>query len=355
MQFFQKNNDIKLIAGPCSAENREQILNTAKELSLLDKRIIFRAGVWKPRTRPNTFLGAGDIALNWLNEVQKKLGLYVSTEVAEPEHVEKVLKAGIKIVWIGARTSSNPFSVQKIANALAGTGLSVMVKNPQYPDVDLWIGNIERLLQNGINDIAAIHRGFFPYEKHAYRNIPKWEVPIELKRRLPDLTIFCDPSHISGKRQYIHEISQRALDLDFNGLMIETHINPAEALSDKNQQFNIKQFKELLESLKWRRQVAEDEALSRLIDDIREKIDCVDSQLLELLQLRMKYVDEIGNYKKEHNVSVFQLKRWANILETRLKQAESIGLPDDFVHKLLEMIHKESIRRQSEILRNNNN
>jgi chorismate mutase len=353
MQFFDETSNIKFIAGPCSAETYEQVIGTAEGLSSIDKNMIFRAGVWKPRTRPNTFLGAGDKAIDWLIEIQNRFGIYAAIEVAEPEHVEKAVIKGIKIVWIGARTSSNPFSVQKIADSLVGTDLSLMLKNPQYPDVDLWMGNIERIMQSGITDIAAIHRGFYPFEKNIFRNIPKWEVPIELKRRMPELQIFCDPSHIAGKRTYISEISQRALDLNFQGLMIEVHIKPDEALSDKNQQLSLHQFSDLIERLKWRKQVPEDEVFKRQIEDIREKIDCVDSQLLELLELRMQYVDEIGNYKKKHNVSVFQLKRWARIIETRLEQAKKAGLPEDFIRKLLEMIHKESIRRQTEILRNN--
>lgn len=353
MQFFNDNTNIKFIAGPCSAETYEQIISTAEGLISVSKNIIFRAGVWKPRTRPNTFTGVGEIAIEWLKEIQNKFGVYVAIEVAEPEHVEMAVRHGIKVVWIGARTSSNPFSVQKIADSLTGTGLSVMIKNPQYPDIDLWMGNIERVLRSGITDIAAIHRGFYPFEKIVLRNIPKWEVPIELKRRMPNLQIFCDPSHISGKRKYISEISQRALDLNFQGLMVEVHINPDQALSDKSQQLDIQQFSDLVEELKWRKQIPEDEEFKRQIEDIREQIDSVDSQLIELLQLRMKYVDEIGVYKKQHNVSVFQLKRWARILETRLEQAKKEGLPEDFVRKLLEMIHKESIRRQTEVLRNN--
>jgi chorismate mutase len=351
MEFFGIESKLKIIAGPCSAETQEQLFKTAESLYSINSDIVFRAGIWKPRSRPGAFKGVGNDGLQWLTEVQNKIGLTVATEVAEPEHVESVVKAGIKIVWIGARTASNPFSVQKLADALSGSGLSVMIKNPQYPDVDLWTGNIERILNCGITDVAAIHRGFYPFEKSALRNTPRWEVPIELKRRMPELLMICDPSHIAGKRQYIKDIAQRALDLNFDGLMIETHFKPSSALSDKNQQLNIDDFNQLISELKWREYIAADESFKQQLDDIREKIDVIDFQLLELLEHRMRYVKEIGWHKKQHNVSVLQLKRWGRILESRLEQARQAGLSEQFVKHLLELIHKESISTQTEILK----
>jgi len=351
MEFFNLKSNLKIVAGPCSAESSDQVLRTAESLHSINPDIVFRAGIWKPRSRPGAFKGVGTEGLQWLMEVQNRIGLTVATEVAEPEHVESVVNAGIKIVWIGARTASNPFSIQKLADALSGSGLSVMIKNPQYPDVDLWTGNIERILNCGISDVAAIHRGFYPFEKSALRNTPRWEVPIELKRRMPELLMICDPSHIAGKRQYIKDIAQRALDLNFDGLMIETHYKPSIALSDKNQQLNIEDFSKLISELKWRDYVAADEAFKQQLDDIREKIDVIDFQLLELLAHRMRYVKEIGLHKKQHNVSVLQLKRWGRILESRLEQARQDGLSEHFVKQLLELIHKESIRNQTDIFK----
>ena len=351
MKVFNLDKSFKIIAGPCSAESEEQVMQTAFALRQINSDIIYRAGLWKPRSRPGTFRGVGADGLQWLTRVQSEIGLSVATEVAEPQHVELVMKAGISIVWIGARTASNPFSVQKLADAFKGTGLSVMIKNPLHPDIDLWTGNIERIRESGIDDIVAIHRGFYPFEKNKLRNTPRWEVPIELMRRMPELPLISDPSHISGKREYIIEISQRALDLNFNGLMIESHINPELALSDKDQQLTPLALQEILSRLNWRKKLSENEIFKQQLEDIREKIDVIDFQLLELLEHRMHYVEEIGKYKKEYNVSVLQLKRWGRILESRLGQAKDANLSEPFIRHLLEMIHKESIRVQTDVMK----
>ncbi len=352
MKKLFKLNKPLLIAGPCSAESFEQLDLTFSALAKYDNVSIFRAGVWKPRSRPDSFQGRGKNALPWLQEMQEKYKTPIAVEVAEPEHVEQVLKHDINIVWIGARTVSNPFSTQKLAEAIAGTKLSVMVKNPAYPDIELWTGALERIIDAGVDSLAAIHRGFFPFQKTEMRNTPKWEIPIEFKRRFPEIPMICDPSHIAGNVNYIADISQRAFDLNFEGLMIEVHHNPQKALSDAKQQLKPKQFFKIINNLNYRTGFIDDyPEFVNLIEDIREKIDVVDSQLLELLAHRMNYVDEIGKYKKENNIAILQLKRWGRILESRLEQAKEYGLSEDFIRQLLEMIHKESINRQTEIMK----
>ncbi len=338
------------IAGPCSAESEEQMLQTAKEIVKIPSVNIFRAGIWKPRTRPGYFEGVGDIGLHWLKEVKAQTGLLTATEVAFPEHVEKCLKEEIDILWIGARTTANPFSVQEIASALKGTDTMVLVKNPVNPDLDLWIGGIERLHKAGIQKLAAIHRGFFPFERTKLRNIPKWELVIELKRRFPELPIICDPSHIAGKPDFIPAVAQKALDLNMDGLMIETHIEPARAKSDSAQQVTPSWLKELLQNLKIRTENPSDKKLINWLEQFREQIDSIDAQLLELLAQRMDIIKQIGAYKCEHNISVFQLRRWEKIIKSRTNQGEQLGLDEDFIIKLLQLIHKVSIQKQSEIM-----
>lgn len=349
--FYEAINHPLFICGPCSAETEKQVLSTANELSKEGKINVFRAGVWKPRTRPGTFEGVGEKALNWLIEVKKQTQLKVAVEVASSQHVEACLKAGIDILWIGARTTSNPFSVQEIADSLKGVDIPVLVKNPINPDLDFWIGAIERIYDAGIRKIAAVHRGFYPFEKTTLRNIPKWEIAIELKTKFNDLPIICDPSHISGSREYIEEISQKALDLNFDGLMIESHINPDEALSDANQQLIPNNTISLINRLIVRNSSIENEDFQNLLCRFRDKIDSLDSQLLELLAQRMDVVREIGKYKKDNNVSVLQLRRWERIIETREIEGQKLGLSEDFIAKLLELIHKESIQEQTEIMK----
>jgi len=351
MKIFKISDEPIYIAGPCSAESREQVYQTALALSKGSKTNVFRAGIWKPRSRPGSFQGRGAEALPWLKEVQDEFHVPVATEIAEPEHLDILDKYGIRIVWLGARTVSNPFSVQKIADALKGSKFSVMVKNPVYPDIELWCGTVERLIDNQVDDIAVIHRGFFPFEKSELRNTPMWEIPIEFRRRFPDIPMICDPSHIAGNKKYINDISQRAFDLNFAGLMLEVHSNPKMALSDSRQQLNPEEFENLITGLKSRKELSDDTDFKNHLEDLREKIDVIDFQLLELLNHRMKYVDEIGEYKRQNNVAVLQLRRWGRILESRLDQAHKAGLSEEFIKQMLELIHKESIARQTEIMK----
>jgi len=342
-----------LICGPCSAESQEQVLQTAFALSKRIELTYFRAGVWKPRTRPGSFEGAGITALKWLQEVSNQTGINVITEVATPDHVKAILKYGFKAVWIGARTTSNPFSVQEIADELRGTNIEVFVKNPVNPDIELWQGALERFIKAGTNRIHAIHRGFYPFEKTKLRNIPKWEIPIELKRRMPDIKVICDPSHIAGSIDFIEEIAQKAMDLNMDGLMIESHIDPENALSDSKQQLEPRALSDMLNNLVVRCEKFENEVFIKQIEQLRDQIDSIDQQMIELLSQRMGIVEEIGKYKQENNVSILQLRRWQQIIESRIEQGQKLGLSEDFIRKLLTFVHKESITCQSEIFKNN--
>lgn len=339
-----------IIAGPCSAESETQVLETAHAIKSIGKVDVYRAGIWKPRTNPGTFEGVGRNGLAWLRKVKDQTGLLVAIEVATPEHVDEILKCEscVDIIWIGARTTANPFSVQLIADALIGVEMPVMIKNPLNPDVKLWAGAIERLLKSGIENIAAIHRGFYPFEKSNLRNIPKWELVFELKSMFPEIPIINDPSHIAGKRSLIKDISQKALSLNLDGLMIETHNNPDKALSDSEQQITPEELNQILEELKYPKAQSENKEFLNLLEQYRERIDAIDFQLLELLSGRMKIVEEIGNYKRENDVTIFQLKRWLNIMETRKDFGKKMGLDKSFVIKLLQLVHRESIRKQTE-------
>ena len=351
------DNEIKnpvIIAGPCSAETELQVLNTAEAISKIPNVKIFRAGVWKPRTRPGSFEGAGKKALKWLQKVQQLYNLKIAVEVATQQHVKECIDAGIDVFWIGARTTSNPFSVQQIAEVIKDSKTPVLIKNPINPDIDLWIGAIERIAQVGVKKIAAVHRGFYPFEKTILRNIPKWEIAIELMTRFPNLSILCDPSHISGNTKYIKEISQKAFDLTFDGLMLESHICPKEALSDKKQQLLPGELKELLDSLQFR-QSNLNNGLIDIFESFRSKIDSIDFQLLELLSQRMKVVEDIGGYKSHNNISILQLRRWKHIIETRIDYGTKLGLDNDFIKQILQLIHDESIRTQAEVVYKNNN
>lgn len=348
--WIPQNDKPYIISGPCSAESEAQMLTIARELANSGRVDVFRAGVWKPRTRPNAFEGFGDEALEWLKTVKAETGLKVATEVANAQHVEKALKAGVDVLWIGARTSVNPFSVQEIADALNGVKIPVMVKNPINPDLQLWIGALERIAKAGITEIAAIHRGFSWFEKTPFRNDPKWEYPIELKRQFPELEIICDPSHIAGTRELLQMVSQKALDLNFSGLMIESHHDPDNALSDARQQIKPRVLLEMLATLQVRQSTSEDAVFLDRLEQLRSAIDEIDEELLQKLSARMALVDEIGEYKRDNNVTIYQVERWKEIMRTRSDWAKTLGLDVDFIRTLLHSLHKESIARQTEVM-----
>ena len=341
-----------IISGPCSAESEKQLLDTAKQLVKQSSIDCLRAGIWKPRTRPNSFEGVGEIGLKWLKTAGQETGIPVATEVANAKHTELALKNGIDILWIGARTVTNPFSVQEIANALKGVDIPVMIKNPVNPDLQLWIGAIERISQAGIKDVKAIHRGFSSYEKSAYRNTPKWEIPIELMRIFPEIPIICDPSHIGGNRKMIESISQKALDLEMDGLMIESHINPDDALSDADQQITPKQLQEILSKLVVRQPDINNTELKNKLTVLRKKIDHLDEEIINLLSIRMEAVEEIGNHKKDNDITILQAERWEKIINDRRKIARSLGVSEELVQRILKIIHEESIDIQTNILNN---
>lgn len=336
-----------IIAGPCSAETEEQVLATARDLAANGIKI-FRAGIWKPRTHPGGFEGVGEKGLEWLRKVKEETGMMVSTEVATRQHVQQALAAGVDMLWIGARTSANPFAMQEIADALAAAGadIPVLVKNPVNPDLELWIGAMQRIYNAGIRRIGAIHRGFSAYGKHLYRNLPQWRIPIELRRRFPKLPVFCDPSHIGGKRELIASISQQALDMSFSGLIIESHCDPDCAWSDKAQQITPEVLNFILHTLVLRDKSTSTESLALL----RQQIDRLDDELLELLDKRMKVACEIGQYKKEHSMPVIQAGRYNDLMERRVRSAEEMGMSADFMRAVLAAIHEESVRKQIEIV-----
>ena len=334
-----------VIAGPCSAETEEQVMDTAKQLAKNGIKI-YRAGIWKPRTKPGGFEGVGEIGLPWLQKVKEETGMYVSTEVATAKHVEAALKAGIDILWVGARTSANPFAVQEIADSLKGVDIPVLIKNPVNPDLDLWIGAIERIYNAGIRKLGAIHRGFSSYDKKIYRNLPQWHIPIELHRRLPNIPIICDPSHIGGRRELIASISQQAMDLSFDGLIIESHTCSDKAWSDASQQITPDILQFIINKLVIREGVQTTESLA----DLRMQIDNIDNDLLEMLSKRMRISREIGTFKKEHNMPVLQANRYDEIMQKRVILGESMGMSPEFVTKILEAIHEESVRQQIDVI-----
>ncbi len=334
-----------VIAGPCSAETEEQVMCTAKQLAEKGCHI-FRAGVWKPRTKPGGFEGNGEAALPWLAQVKKETGMLISTEVATPEHVELALKYGVDVLWVGARTSANPFAMQALADSLKGVDVPVLVKNPVNPDLELWIGALERINQAGIKRLGAIHRGFSSYDKKIYRNLPMWQIPIELHRRLPELPIICDPSHIGGSRELIAPLCQQAMDLGFDGLIVESHCEPDKAWSDAKQQVTPDVLDYILSLLVVRNESVTTEGINVL----RKQIDELDNQLMDLLAKRMRVCREIGQYKKEHNMTVLQTARYNEILEKRGAQGALCGMGAKFVKKIFEEVHEESVRQQIEIL-----
>jgi chorismate mutase len=337
-----------IIAGPCSAETEEQVMATATALKASNRIHAYRAGVWKPRTRPNSFEGVGEKAFPWLQRVQNELGIPVAVEVANAKHVELALEYGMKILWIGARTTVNPFSVQEIADVLKGVDIPVMVKNPINPDLALWIGALERINQAGIKQIAAIHRGFSSMNKQ-FRNAPNWEIPIELKTTLPSLPLFCDPSHIAGTRDKLSYIAQKAFDLDFDGLMIESHHTPDVALREAKQQITPIRLDEMMGQLIVRNVKSNSAEFTAKLETYRSAMDELDSELIRVLAKRFDLSKELGEYKKENNVAVFQLERWKEILESRIPFAQSQDIDAHFTEILMKIIHDESIRIQTEI------
>lgn len=336
-----------VIAGPCSAETEEQVMETAKDLAKNGVRI-FRAGIWKPRTKPGGFEGVGSVGLTWLQEVKKEAGMLVATEVANKQHVEEALNAGVDVLWIGARTSANPFAMQEIADSLVGADVPVLVKNPVNPDLELWIGAMQRIYNAGIRQIGAIHRGFSAYGKHLYRNMPQWHIPIELRRRMPELTLICDPSHIGGKRELVAPLSQQAMDMGFDGLIVESHCDPDSAWSDKSQQVTPEVLNFIINMLVVRDTTQTTESLTLL----RQQIDQIDNDLLEALSKRMRISREIGQYKKEHSMPVVQTGRYDDILNSRAAAAEELGMNGDFMKTVYQAIHEESVRQQIEVLNN---
>jgi chorismate mutase len=347
-------DDMKLshplvIAGPCSAETEGQVLSIAHELKDTDVNY-YRAGIWKPRTRPGNFEGVGAIGLNWLKKVKEETGLKTATEVANKNHVDLALEHDVDLLWIGARSTVSPFIVQEIADALEGTDKIVLIKNPVNPDLSLWLGAVERLSKANITKLGVIHRGFSTYEKTKYRNIPEWQMAIELQTKFPDLPLINDPSHISGNREMIFDISQTALDLNFDGLMIETHHDPDNAWSDAAQQVTPKRLVQIMEDLKIRKETDEEAEYNQKISNLRTQIDIIDNQLIDTLGKRMKVSDGIGELKRQRNVAVLQTNRWNEILGKMILEGESKGLSEEFVLRMFKAIHQESINHQEKII-----
>lgn len=348
MSWFDQTGKPLMIAGPCSAEHPMQLLQTAKGIANKYPRAIFRAGVWKPRTRPGSFEGKGEEALLWLKDIKAQTGLRTAVEVATPLHVEQALKHGVDMLWIGARTVVNPFSVQELADAMTGiTDVPVLIKNPIHPDVNLWIGALERIQNVGISLLGAVHRGFHMHGKSPFRNEPAWEIPIQLKTHFPDLPLLCDPSHIAGNRTLLAFVAQRAMDLDMDGLMIETHYTPDLALSDAKQQITPEALHELIKGLRIGQSESEYAAQSSELQLLRNSIDDIDDELIQLLAKRMGLSKQIGKYKHENNVTILQIRRWKNTLKTQLKNGVALGLHEDFIKAIYQLVHDESISVQS--------
>jgi chorismate mutase len=340
---------IFVIAGPCSAETETQVSSITKDIVATQKVNMLRAGIWKPRTHPNSFEGLGEEALQWLVDSGKRLNTPTCTEVANKSHVEAALKAGVDALWIGARTTVNPFAVQEIADVVKGTTTPILIKNPVNPDLELWLGAFERFNNAGLDDLTAIHRGFSVYNHVKYRNVPSWEIPIAFKEKRPDVPMICDPSHITGNRQLLLEVSQYALDLNFDGLMIETHPNPDDAWSDAQQQLNAKELNELLKKLILR-QPDFSHDVAAMIDEIRAKVSVLDDELFNLLSDRMQLSEEVGILKRENNITILQQQHWSRLISKRLNESENYHLTPQFVRTLMDAIHQESIRHQTRIM-----
>jgi chorismate mutase len=339
-----------IIAGPCSAESEEQVMQTAHQIKEVPGVSVYRAGIWKPRTRPNSFEGVGVPGLKWLKRVKEETGLKVACEVANAMHVYESLKHGIDVLWIGARTTVNPFTVQEIADALRGVDIPVLVKNPVNPDLQLWIGAIERLNQAGLKQLGGIHRGFSTFDNAPYRNMPKWNSAIEFKRLVPELPLICDPSHIAGNRELLQPIAQRAMDLAMDGLMIETHIDPSVALSDAAQQVTPADLKKLLAGIRFTQENINDPESHHQLEEMRRNIDQLDKELIEVLARRARLSRQIGEYKKAHNMTILQVKRWDQMLEDILEKSRKDGLDEKFVRSIFQTVHTNSINIQTEIV-----
>jgi chorismate mutase len=348
--WIKKGKEPLLIAGPCSAETEEQLVATAHLLAKTGRVTALRAGIWKPRTRPGEFEGIGSIGLKWLSRAKDETGLPTAVEVATAKHVEEALKAGVDILWVGARSTVNPFTVQEIADALKGVDVPVMVKNPVNPDLSLWIGALERINNAGITKLAAIHRGFSSHEKTAFRNEPMWDLAISLKTHAPQLPIINDPSHICGNRELLGYIAQKALDLDMQGLMIESHIDPSVAWTDAKQQVTPSALVEIIERLTLRKPEVQGTVLKDILAELRNHIDKIDDIVFQKMAERMQIIEKIGNYKKENGITILQVNRWEEILNKRIPYAKALKLSPEFAEKLLELIHSESIRKQTEIM-----
>jgi 3-deoxy-D-arabino-heptulosonate 7-phosphate (DAHP) synthase len=348
--WFDTGDAPLIIAGPCSAETEEQVLATAHLLANTGKVNVLRAGIWKPRTRPGEFEGIGSVGLGWLKRAKEETGLPITTEVATAKHVEEALAAGVDILWIGARSTANPFTVQEIADALKGVDIPVLVKNPVNPDLSLWLGALERVNRAGIRKLAAIHRGFSSYEKTSFRNEPMWDIAIQLKTMVPDLPVINDPSHICGNRELIPYIAQKAFDMDMQGLIIESHIDPSVAWTDAKQQVTPQALADLLSHLALRHVKSDDPVFEDKLAQLRKDIDKLDDQIIKILSDRMKIVERIGEYKRDNNVTILQVSRWDEIIQKRSNVAQALKLDRDFTVKLLELIHNESIRKQNEIM-----
>lgn len=339
-----------IISGPCSAETEEQVLATALALSKTGKVDVLRAGIWKPRTRPGSFEGIGPKGLPWLQKAKELTGMPVAVEVATAKQVEDALHFGVDILWIGARTTVNPFSVQDVADALKGVDVPVLIKNPINPDLELWIGAVERIQKAGIKKVGLIHRGFSSYGNTEYRNAPMWHLAIELKRRHPELPMICDPSHISGRRDILQAVAQEAIDLDYDGLMLETHVDPDNAWSDAKQQITPEKFGEMLDNITWKHERSENKEFNTALEKLRNQINGIDDEILLLLGNRMKIAEKIGQYKKENNITILQTNRWNEILDRAIRAGEKLGLSKEFILKYFDAVHLESINRQNKVM-----
>ncbi|MFN5642085.1 MAG: chorismate mutase [Sphingobacteriales bacterium] len=339
-----------IISGPCSAETEEQVLETAMRLANTGKVDVLRAGIWKPRTRPGSFEGIGTKGLPWLQQAKKQTGLPLAVEVATAKQVEDALHFGVDILWIGARTTVNPFSVQELADSLRGVDIPILIKNPINADLELWTGAVERMTKAGIRNIGLIHRGFASYGNTQFRNAPMWHLAIEMKRRNPELMMINDPSHICGRRDLLMEVAQEAIDLDFDGLMIESHIDPDNAWSDAKQQVTPERLAEMINDIKWRHEDVSSESFHLALDKLREQINQLDDELMQLLSQRMKIADQIGNYKKNNNVTILQTNRWNEILGRAYQKSDKLGLSREFITRYMDAVHMESINRQNSIM-----
>lgn len=341
-----------IISGPCSAETEEQVMTTARGLANTGKVDIMRAGIWKPRTRPGSFEGIGTKGLPWLQQAKKETGIPVAVEVATAKQVEDALHFDVDVLWVGARTTVNPFSVQEIADALRGVKVPVLIKNPLNPDLELWVGGMERIAKAGIEDLGLIHRGFSSYGNTDFRNAPMWHLAIEMKRRFPNVPMINDPSHICGRRDILQSVAQQAIDLDFDGLIIESHVDPDNAWSDAKQQITPEVLKQMLESIRWRKEDVANEDFHSALEKLRQQINQLDDELLQVLSTRMKVAQKIGEYKKNNDITILQTGRWNEILDRAVSKGNKLGLSDDFVTKYMDAVHMESINQQNKVMNN---